>query len=298
MEKFDVIIIGAGPAGCFSATELKHKGYSVCVLEKEVRGHRKVCGDGLSMTAIEVLRLMGFPIERITQKGAFRIKSYYYYVENKLMKKKIIKPAYCLARNFTDELFQDYAINDFNIPVRYACEVKNMLRAENGYIVNDIYGKKVIVATGANSKILLDGQSFLCIDRSKPIGIFCIIEGKIANEGFFLFDYDSAYDGTYAWIFTLGSNLYNVGLWRKTKCSELKYELADFIQKRCSKWIGKEYEIVRPVKGAYMGIGSPVQSYEDGIFFVGDVANTSNETDGEGIAKAIISAREMVEKYF
>lgn len=298
MEKFDVIIIGAGPAGCFAATELKRKGCSVCILEKEEQGHRKVCGDGLSMTAIEVLRLMNFPIERIVQKGAFKIERYYYYTGNKLIKKEIDKPAYCLARNITDELFQDYAKNDFNIPFRYASEVKNILRIENWYIVNGFYGKKVIVASGANSQIMLDGQPFLCIDSSKPVGISCIIKGKTLDKGFFLFDYDSVYDGTYAWIFSLGNDLYNVGLWRKTECNNLKPQLSDFIKRRCPEWIGKEYEIVRPIKGAFMGIGTSVESNVDGIFFVGDIANTSNEMDGEGISKAIISAKEIVEKYF
>lgn len=297
MEKFDVIVIGAGPAGCFAATELKRRGYSVCILEKEERGHRKVCGDGLSMAGMEVLRMMDFPVERIPAKGAFRIQHYYYYAENRLIQKEVEKPAYCLARNLTDELFQEYAQQDFHIPIRYGCGVKDIVRMEGGYAVNGVHGRKVLAAVGANARIRLDGRDFLCIDRGKPVGISCIIKGKPAEEGFFFFDYDAAYEGTYAWIFTLGRNLYNVGLWRKAEYGRLKNQLAEFMEKRCPEWTGA-YEVVRPPKGAFMGIGSPVKSREDGIFLVGDAANTSNEMDGEGISRAIISAREIVETYF
>ncbi len=301
MQEYDVIIIGAGPAGCFSATELKRKNYSVCIMEKEAKGYRKVCGDGLAMVSMEILRLMDFPVERIPKKGAFPIKHYYYYVNDKLVKKEIAKLAYCLARNYTDELFQDYAVNDFGISIFYSSAVKNIVRVRNGFFVNGVFAEKVIIAAGANAKITLDGLPFLSIDSNKPLGLSCILKGsEIGQDGFFLFDYNQEYGGTYAWIFSLGKKLYNVGLWRKDnynnyKC--IKIQLINFIEKRSPEWIGDDYEIISPVRGAYMGIGKPLKSNEEGIYFVGDAANTSNKLDGEGISRAIISAKELVSTF-
>lgn len=298
MQEFDVIIIGAGPAGCFSATELKRKNYSVCIMEKEAKGHRKVCGDGLSMISMEVLRLMDFPVERIPKKGAFPIKRYYYYVDDELRQKEITKPAYCLARNFTDEIFQDYVVNDFDISICYSSAVKNIVRVRNGFFVNGVFAKKVIIAAGANAKITLDGLPFLSIDSNKPIGLSCVLKGlEIERDGFFLFDYNQDYDGTYAWIFSLGKKLYNVGLWRKNNYKCIKSQLINFIEKKSPEWIGSDYEIIYPVRGSYMGIGRSLKSDEEGIYFVGDIANTSNKLDGEGISRAIISAKELISTF-
>jgi electron transfer flavoprotein-quinone oxidoreductase len=44
-EKFDVIVVGAGPAGCAAAIWLARRGYDVVVLEKaKIPGHRNVTG--------------------------------------------------------------------------------------------------------------------------------------------------------------------------------------------------------------------------------------------------------------
>ena len=53
---YDYIIVGAGPAGCVCAGELKRKNYSVCVLEKQPEHYRKVCGDGISYVCVQALR--------------------------------------------------------------------------------------------------------------------------------------------------------------------------------------------------------------------------------------------------
>ena len=43
MKQFDVIIIGAGPAGIFSALELSQAGLSVAVIEKGQPIHKRHC---------------------------------------------------------------------------------------------------------------------------------------------------------------------------------------------------------------------------------------------------------------
>ena len=53
---YDYIVVGAGPAGCICAGELKKKGYTVCALERQAPDHRKVCGDGISDVCVRLLR--------------------------------------------------------------------------------------------------------------------------------------------------------------------------------------------------------------------------------------------------
>ena len=56
MEHRDVVVIGAGPAGCAAAIRAARGGASVTVFDKASYGRDKVCGDGLTPRAVGALR--------------------------------------------------------------------------------------------------------------------------------------------------------------------------------------------------------------------------------------------------
>ncbi|WP_195210259.1 NAD(P)/FAD-dependent oxidoreductase [Actinomarinicola tropica] len=56
MERRDIAIIGAGPAGCAAAIRAARGGARVVVFEKGPYGRDKVCGDGLTPRAVGALR--------------------------------------------------------------------------------------------------------------------------------------------------------------------------------------------------------------------------------------------------
>ena len=58
MKCYDVVISGAGPAGCSSALYLAQKGYSVLLLDKATFPREKVCGDGLTAASSAILEEM------------------------------------------------------------------------------------------------------------------------------------------------------------------------------------------------------------------------------------------------
>jgi len=55
VEKFDIAVIGGGPAGAATAIRAARAGASVVVVEKGAHGRDKVCGDGLTPRAIGAL---------------------------------------------------------------------------------------------------------------------------------------------------------------------------------------------------------------------------------------------------
>lgn len=57
--KWDVVIVGAGPAGCAAALELARLGFHVLVLERSVLPQPKVCGDLLLGEALRELEGFG-----------------------------------------------------------------------------------------------------------------------------------------------------------------------------------------------------------------------------------------------
>ncbi len=59
MPSFDVVVIGAGPAGSAAAGLLARGGRRVLILEKDRFPRRKVCGDFLSASAAEALDVLG-----------------------------------------------------------------------------------------------------------------------------------------------------------------------------------------------------------------------------------------------
>lgn len=56
---YDVLIVGAGPAGCSAALAARHRGATVLLLDREAFPRDKPCGDGIAPHALEVLRALG-----------------------------------------------------------------------------------------------------------------------------------------------------------------------------------------------------------------------------------------------
>ncbi|HYI78377.1 MAG TPA: FAD-dependent oxidoreductase, partial [Chryseolinea sp.] len=57
-RKFDVVIVGAGPAGAATAIALGNCGLSVAVLDKAKFPRDKTCGDALSVDVINQLKIL------------------------------------------------------------------------------------------------------------------------------------------------------------------------------------------------------------------------------------------------
>jgi geranylgeranyl reductase family protein len=55
----DVVVVGAGPAGCAAAVELARSGLEVVVVDKAVFPRDKCCGDGLTTDALRLLEDLG-----------------------------------------------------------------------------------------------------------------------------------------------------------------------------------------------------------------------------------------------
>ncbi|MGF1596660.1 MAG: NAD(P)/FAD-dependent oxidoreductase [Acidimicrobiales bacterium] len=68
MESYDLVVIGAGPAGAAAAIEAARAGARVIVFERAPYGRDKVCGDGLTPRAVGALYELGIDLS-----GAHRI---------------------------------------------------------------------------------------------------------------------------------------------------------------------------------------------------------------------------------
>ncbi len=63
---WDVVVVGAGPAGCAAAAVAVQRGLRVLVLDRATFPRDKACGDGIAAEAFDVLAELGFDIDAVT----------------------------------------------------------------------------------------------------------------------------------------------------------------------------------------------------------------------------------------
>ena len=68
MTRYNVLIIGAGPAGSYLAYKLKKQGISILLLEKQKFPRYKACAGGLSKKAFDIIFSENKNIENIVEK--------------------------------------------------------------------------------------------------------------------------------------------------------------------------------------------------------------------------------------
>ncbi|MDO4242168.1 MAG: FAD-dependent oxidoreductase [Actinomyces sp.] len=73
VEAADVIVVGAGPAGASAAYHLATLGLDVVVLERQELGRDKVCGDGLTPSAVRELIRMGVDTSSWQRNAGLRV---------------------------------------------------------------------------------------------------------------------------------------------------------------------------------------------------------------------------------
>ncbi|GAP99534.1 NAD(P)/FAD-dependent oxidoreductase [Leptolyngbya sp. NIES-2104] len=73
---YDIIVIGAGLAGCSSAIQLAEHGYRVLLLEQQRYPVHKLCGEFLSIEVIAAFERLGI-LEAVRQAGAHPIRRTY-----------------------------------------------------------------------------------------------------------------------------------------------------------------------------------------------------------------------------
>jgi menaquinone-9 beta-reductase len=72
-ERFDIAVIGGGPAGAATAIRAARDGASVVVVEKGPYGRDKVCGDGLTPRAVAALEELEIPLDAAHRIAGLRM---------------------------------------------------------------------------------------------------------------------------------------------------------------------------------------------------------------------------------
>jgi geranylgeranyl reductase family protein len=298
-RRFDVVVVGAGPAGSIAALVLARSGARVALADKAAFPRDKACGDLVGPRGVQVLADLGLrvpdagqgsdllavgPSGRRSRLPAFTGRTYPGH--------GIIVPRLAL-----DHALREAALEAGAVPVRAriaAVEAGRDGRVDAG---QRLAGEVIIAADGALSPVarlagMLDPQTALWgfairayVPAEVPLPLLVLLDASPWH----------IYPG-YGWLFPGENGQANVGigvgLGNSRSQAPLRGDLA-----RLVSMLGRHGDLGRdarpgPVMGGWLrmgGTGTPPAA--GNVLLAGDAAGLINPLQGEGIGPAMVSAR-------
>ncbi len=295
-DSYDVIVVGAGPAGCVVAKELASFGFDVLLLDRAQEiGVPKETGEGISEGAIKRLGLK-VPDYCI----AWRVNCSRVYAPNGSYVELKGNGVILEMKRFVKWLACEAALAGARVCCK--CFVHDVLKDERGFVSGvkfrwmgeekEAKAKLVIAADGVESLVAKKaGLNTTCspylvdagvqyemanIDIEEPRRIEIYLGNQIAPRG-------------YVWIFPKGEKIANVGVGIAGNRVEVaKRYLDSFIKTR--EWLRKGSVI--EVNAGCIPVGGFMKDMVlDGLIVVGDAAHQVNPLHGGGIAEAMHAAK-------
>lgn len=231
MEKFDVIVVGAGTAGCLAAKTTAEAGLKVCLIERKRREEigEKICGDALGEHHLKELGLEK-PRGGELEKRIEGIKIFSPDLETVFTVKHEDFVGYLLNRRLFGQWLLKMALDEGATLLDNTLCLEPIIERTfvTGVSVKNLERRKV---TKLKGKVVLDASGFLAVIRRKLPKEFGI-ENEIAKE-----DVEACYreirqlkqetkdskyceiylnqkatPGGYAWIFPKAGAKVNAGL--------------------------------------------------------------------------------------
>jgi len=301
-EKYDVVVIGAGPAGSSAAYEAAKRGLKVLLIEKRAEvGSPIRCAEGVGKEGLEDLGIKP-KSEWIANevKGAriYAPSGDYITLEASMAGSEV---GYVLHRDKFDQYLAKMAVDAGSELYTRAMAIG--LKREDSEIVvrirhfGNLYEVRTPIVIGADGFESLVGEWAGIRTRLDPKDINVTFEYRITGAKFDP-NYTEFYIGNevapggYVWIFPKSEKEANVGIGVllsrvDSEKKRPKYLLDKFLKEH-PKYRGK---IIAVISGA-VSVSRPLEpSYTDNVMLVGDAARMIDPLTGGGIIHAIISGR-------
>lgn len=309
---YDVIIVGAGPAGCASAIQLSGSGLSVLLLEKSTFPRDKTCGDALSLDVVNQLNWLNPKLAQRFENFAKKTPSFgvrFYAPSREIVDIPFIhkgknKCGYICSRLDFDNLLFEFVQEETHTEIRQNCKATSVNTNDTiGIVVTD-QGKftsdLIIASDGAHSIVnkQITGQE---VDKKHhSAGLRWYYEGVTGfhEDGYIELHYLKDILPGYLWIFPMPNNTANVGIGLlSSEVSKKKINIKEVLDHyvNADPFLRERFKKAKPLetkKGYGLPLGSKKRSLSGNrILLTGDAGSLIDPLSGEGIANAIRSGR-------
>ena len=302
MIKYNVIIIGAGPAGSYLAYKLKNQGISILLLEKDIFPRYKTCAGGLSKKAYDILFSENENVKSIVEKA---IRKGLYVRNNKFTFTESEKALiYMTYRSKLDDFLMKMAVDDTTVFFKDNVSIQQINQKDNTITYVEKHEKHtlsydiLVGAWGVNIRFnkLIDIYPFERFDVSSSW------EGPIGSKFSEYFDeYElcqimKKYPAFVGYIFPKSEKI-TAGLF--TSLYPAPHAWKDMWKDFLDFW-----QLDDSIRPRYALI--PLRDYNkpiarDNVLLVGDAAGLADPFTGEGMYYAFISdqiASKQILNYF
>jgi geranylgeranyl reductase family protein len=287
MERFDVLVVGAGPAGSTAAYRLAREGASVLLTDRARFPRDKPCGGGLTMRAA---RLLPFPVDPVVEDRVTVIRFGLDFGSR--FERRTVEPLVLMTQRKGLDAYLAEQAASAGADFRDGTKVTDIdLRREG--VEACVGGTKVaanvvlcadgVNGVGARSAGLDGGRDYgVALEANVPYGVVSRerYSGRLCLEL-------ANVPGGYGWVFPKGDHV-NVGVggWER-EGPRLREHLARFC---------REYSIPESSLEEIRGYRLPLlraraRVARGRLALLGDAAGLVDPLSGDGIYEALLSAK-------
>jgi geranylgeranyl reductase family protein len=307
-NKYDVIVVGAGPAGSVCANFLGREGYKVLLVDKAKFPRDKTCGDACSGKSISVLRELGLLPE---------IKKYAHGVNNGVIfsspKGTILEirtenqDGFVCRREILDNILfkaakkyvatlEEFTVTDL---IKDGNQVIGIVGVDKNGKEQRIYANVVVGADGAMSVVAQKVGVFEVDPAHHCVAVRGYYDGVTGMKDVIELHFTKTAIPGYFWIFPYEDGTANVGLGMLTKDVKARnINLKELMEKEIKenpmfKERFKNARLISEIKGWNLPLGSKIrkQIAGDGWVLIGDAASLIDPFSGEGMGNAMLSGK-------
>lgn len=297
----DVLVIGAGPAGCAAGIVLARAGVDVCVVDRASFPRDKTCGDALSNKAVALIRELGAGPRLDAEPHALVRRAAAVFPGGVRVARDYVEPGWIVPRLSLDDTLRD-ALERSGARLHQGVQVRALELGERRVerIVGDDlrWRAPIVIAADGPSSVAWPA---LGLDKPKgralAMASTAYFEGIAYPEGPELADHYFEHDlpAGYGWVFPAVAGLANVGVYQRDdayrRCKHrLPALLESFVARHPERFA--QARQVGPVRSWPLPIKNRGPFAARGVLLVGDAGGFVDPLSGEGIWQALFTGME------